>query len=77
MQALAKDPEARLVMIGGVTVKPLLDLSLRGLPRAQGDTVPTERILVSPALLQEFGRSKVEFLPQAKATAAQVLQLQP
>ena len=73
---LKADPEARIVLIGGVTVPGLLDLTARSLaPKAK---LPTERVLVSPALLEEFGQSKVEFpaLPAANDTPAQVLQLQ-
>jgi len=74
---LKADPQARVVMIGGVTLNPLLDLSLRDLPKLPGQSVPAERILLSPALLHEFGQSKVEFLPQAKTgTPTQVLNLQ-
>jgi len=73
---LKADPQARLLLIGGVTVAALSDLSLRDLPKT-GQTLPAERILLSPALLREFGQSRVEFLPQAKAgTTTQVLQLQ-
>jgi hypothetical protein len=75
---LKADPQARMVLIGGVTVNPLLDLSLRDLPKVPGQAVPAERILLSPALQREFGRSTVEYLPPAtgKAAPAQVLHLQ-
>jgi len=73
---LESDPQGRLVLIGGVTMPTLRDLSSRDLPKVKGQTVPAERILVSPALLQEFGQSKVEFLPQANKATTQVLQLQ-
>jgi len=72
---LTADPQARIVLIGGVTVPGLLDLTARAVPAK--DALPAERVLVSPALLQEFGKSRVEFpLVTATQTPAQVLQLQ-
>jgi hypothetical protein len=74
---LKADPQARLVLIGGVTLNALLDLSSRDVAKLKGQALPAERILLSPALQREFGKSTVEYLPAtAKAAAAQVLHLQ-
>jgi len=71
---LNADPQARLVLIGGVTVPGLVDLTQRSLPK--NATLPAERVLLSPALLQEFGASKVQFpAVPAKDSPAQVLEL--
>ena len=73
--ALKADPRSRLVLIGGVTVPGLLDLTARSLPAKSA--LPGERVLVSRALLEAFGASTVLFpaLPAA-GEPAQVLQLQ-
>ena len=74
---LKADPQAQLVLIGGVTLNALVDLSARDAPKLKGQPLPTERILLSPALQREFEHSTVEYLPPSdKAAAAQILHLQ-
>jgi hypothetical protein len=74
---LKADPQAQLVLIGGVTMNPLMDLSARELARLKGQVLPAERILLSPALQRDFGHSTLQYLPSTeKAAAAQVLHLQ-
>jgi hypothetical protein len=74
---LKADPQAELVLIGGVTLNALLDLSARDAPKLKDKAPPAERILLSPALQREFEHSTVEYLPAtAKDAAAQILHLQ-
>jgi hypothetical protein len=74
---LKADPEAHLVLIGGVTLNSMLDLSARDVPKVKGQALPAERILLSPALQREFDHSTVEYLPTSgKAAAAQILHVQ-
>jgi len=71
---LKSDPHARLVLIGGVTVPGLVDLTQRSLPKDA--KLPAERVSISPALLDEVGAAKVEFpAVNGNESQAQVLQL--
>jgi hypothetical protein len=72
------DPEARLVLIGGVTVPGLLDLTAREWAKtgSRSEPLPGERMLVSQPLLVEFGATRIEFAaPAANELPTQVLQL--
>jgi hypothetical protein len=81
-QRLTQDPEDNVIVVGvgAQAVAGLIDLTVResltaGLSRT---ALPGDHVLVSPALLREFRRSQVEFLPQPNSDEpAQTLQLQP
>ena len=78
---LKQDAEARLALVGNVTVPGLVDLTARDFAKAlpTAKTLPGERLLVSPALLKAYGEAKVQVAVPRAATeeATQVLQLQP
>jgi hypothetical protein len=73
---LKADAQARLVLIGDVTVPGMIDLTQKTLPKDA--KLPTERVLMSPTLLRELERSTIQF-PAVKPGEgpAQVLQLKP
>jgi chitinase len=72
------DADAHLVLIGGVTVPGLRDLTARDFVQSSPTAaLPAERVLISPALLKAFGKTRVEFVPPAaKEAPAQLLKLQ-
>jgi hypothetical protein len=71
---LSADADARIVLIGELTVPGLDDLTGKaGLPEAK---LPAQRVLVSQSLLGEFRDAHVEFVPQKAGDATPVLQLQ-
>jgi hypothetical protein len=77
-QRLAQDPDENLIVFGASAVNGLVDLTIRAQPPAGRPkfTWPGHRILVSPALLQHFGRGQVELLPLRNSDEpAQYLQL--
>ena len=71
---LGAEASSRVVLIGGITVPGYTDLTARtqpALPR-----LPAERVLASPALLQEFAEARVAFpAVPANDSPAQVLEL--
>lgn len=79
---LMADPEAHLVLIGGVTVPGLVDMTTRYWPKSadsksHGASVPAQRVLLSPSMLRELGATRVEFsAPLVNEAPSQVLQLQ-
>jgi len=78
-QHLAHAFDENLILFGAAAVNGLVDLTIRAQPPAglPKFTMPSDRILVSPALLRQFQRAHVEFLPTRTAgEAAQYLQLQ-
>jgi hypothetical protein len=73
-EQLQSEPGARVILIGEWTAPGLRDLTTRDQPR---DAKATQRISLSPKLLEEFGQARVEFLLSTDKTAApQVLHLQ-
>jgi hypothetical protein len=78
-QRLARDQNENVIVFGARAVPGLVDMTIRAYPLANLPkfTMPYDRILVSPALLQRFRRSDVELLPMPKADElGQYLQLQ-
>jgi hypothetical protein len=73
--SLSADPRARLVVLGAAGLDGLVDLTARSLPAGVDST---ERVWVSPAVLEEFERVRLEMprTPQTKPVR-QVLQLLP